>query len=239
MIMFCLPHAGGSSMLYLNYRKCFGDVCDVQLLDYPGHGIKSNLNLKKNILDIANDLYEEIKEKVNEKQENFVIYGHSMGGIVAYEVTNKVLQDNTLMDKLQCLFISGTSLDNKEESIGDKTSDEFWDIVYSFGFVSTKDVMLNDDIKEYFEPILRADFNALQEYEVNYKNTINIEMCVMFGSKDRRNDYTKMKNWEKLCKKPVEFVEFNGNHFFNLESNEEFISFMRGKMKNYIKMEDK
>ena len=98
--IFVLSYAGGSSLSYLSWNSHFKKNIMISL-DYKGHGLRYNEKLDSNILDMANDIAEQIFD-ISSK-DKFVIFGHSMGGIVGWYTVHILNHRFGILPELLCI----------------------------------------------------------------------------------------------------------------------------------------
>lgn len=76
--LFLIPHAGGMANSYSFLCEYFKDVFQICLIELAGHGGRYNEKLYSDFKEAANDVYMQIKSRLNEGEE-YAIMGHSMG----------------------------------------------------------------------------------------------------------------------------------------------------------------
>ena len=103
--LFCLHFAGGNKYSYRQYVDKAPSFLNLISLESPGRGARMREPLFADIHSLVNDMYKHICNMVDDVP--YAIYGHSMGGLVAYLLTVK-LKKNHHQPPLQ-LFITGTS----------------------------------------------------------------------------------------------------------------------------------
>ena len=83
MDILCLPYAGGSKSTFFNIKK----HTDFNIIDYelPGRGRR----IRENNFDTIKKIVEDILDKVTFNNE-YIIWGHSMGGYIAYELIKQI-----------------------------------------------------------------------------------------------------------------------------------------------------
>ena len=92
--VFLLPFAGGSSLLYSQWKL---DHFLFRGIDYSGHGFRYQEPMAQSLEDLAEDVIQQIESV---RPEEFFLFGHSMGGLLAWLVAQK-------LEKKPCgLFIS-------------------------------------------------------------------------------------------------------------------------------------
>ncbi|CAM5489269.1 thioesterase [Bacillus safensis FO-36b] [Bacillus safensis subsp. safensis] len=81
--LICFPFAGGYSASYRPLFEQLKDVAEVTAAEPPGHG--TNLMPLESSIDRLAELYKEgLTDKLNRP---FILFGHSMGGLVVYRLT--------------------------------------------------------------------------------------------------------------------------------------------------------
>jgi len=86
--MFALPYAGGSASIYNDWVSELKPSINVYPIEYAGHGSRFCEDFYLSIEDAAEDISEMIK---SQQEDDYVIYGHSMGCLVALERGNRLI----------------------------------------------------------------------------------------------------------------------------------------------------
>ena len=88
--LFCLPYAGGGTSIFYQWQSMLKNagilVCPILL---PGREHRINEELIDNAYELSNQIYKGIQEELNRP---FLIFGHSMGGIIAYELSRLIYE---------------------------------------------------------------------------------------------------------------------------------------------------
>ena len=206
MKIIAFPFAGGSTF---SYQKIFDD--DVITLDYPGRGAKIDEPFATSIENLITHLLPETLSLIA-KYPNYILYGHSMGALVAYLMTHKIVElSQTLPQKLVVSGYKGP-LYKRANRLSKLPEHQFWERLNELGGMPNT---LNDypELKELFLPILKADFTLLENYEPQPKNKLSIPIDVFYG--DQENITAKeIISWELESTVRVTVEKFQGNHFF-------------------------
>lgn len=99
--VFCFPFAGGSGYSYNGFKKCAKNV-RIQPIEIPGRGKRIVENLISDIELIADDAFAQIRNNLGSP---YAIYGHSMGSIIAYLTTVRIV--DAALPKPMHVFVSG------------------------------------------------------------------------------------------------------------------------------------
>lgn len=231
--LFCLPFAGGSKYSFRPLVEKAPAFINAETLEYPGRGSRIKEPIISDIHSLVDDLYSQINKKVNNL--SYAIYGHSMGGLLAFLLTRKLLEKGNKPPVH--IFISGTSGPSDITRTQEKRSllgkEEFIEEVKDLGGMPDE-ILKNDELLHFFEPILRADFKISEDYEYKSQAPLNIPFTVITGSEE---DMTKEEIylWQKETKQIVDFKEFPGNHFFIYDYINEIMDIIANKLSSYSK----
>lgn len=210
--VFCLPFAGGSRYSYNIFFKYVTSLKWIPL-EYPGRGGRIREPLMKDLNAIVQDIFEQIK---NNLSTPYVFYGHSMGAMVAFLLTKEIERNNLPMPLH--LFLTGRggpSIKDNEPPRYLLPTEQFAQKLREFG--GSPDEILNSTmLMEFYEPILRADFEALETYQYEISKPINVPISVTIGL-DERVSYEEALAWQQETLHPIEVKQFPGKHFFILD----------------------
>lgn len=212
MILFCLPYAGGSESIYYKWKNHLHTSIQVVPIELKGRGKRFNEFFYESLEEAVDDIFENIKEKIVD--DDFAIYGHSMGSLLAYELYYKIYNENGKMPKH--MFFSGykaPSILRKEKQIYLLPDEEFIKEVIELGG-TTQEVAENDELLKLFTPILRSDFKMLEKYLYKEKeDKIQCDISILNGKED---DITleELLEWKNHGDKGFKVYNFEGNHFF-------------------------
>lgn len=210
--IFCLPYAGGNKYSYREFVENAPSFLNIITLDYPGRVPRIKEPLLSNIETLVNDLYKQIKNKVDQK--DYAIYGHSMGGLIAYLLTRKLIENNHKAPLH--LFITGTS-GPSASSRGEKMrhllpKEEFLQEMKDLDGIPDE-ILQTEELLSFFEPILRADFKVSENYVYENYDPIDIPITVITGMEEDM-ELDDIYLWQKETKSVVDFRQMPGKHFF-------------------------
>jgi surfactin synthase thioesterase subunit len=209
--LFCLPFAGGNKHSYRQYKLRSPSFLNIIPLEYPGRGARINEALPTDTQEIVDDLYEQIKGNL---EEGYALYGHSMGGLIAYLLTKKIIECGH-RPPLH-LFVTGAAGPSSARGRGkqlhllDKT--EFLEEVGKLR--GLPDELLADHaLMDFFEPMLRADFKVSETYSYEESDPMDVPITVITGSEEEMKK-EEINVWQKESSRRVDFRVMEGHHFF-------------------------
>ncbi len=208
--LFCFPFAGGSSYSYRDLHGLTGDFIEIVPLELQGRGRKYGTPLLTNIHDIAAGLYTGIKDKLSAR---YAFWGHSMGGWLAYLIIKKIIAEN--IPPPEHFFISGCEAPSVDTSRRDRHTlpkNELMALLRKYNGCPVE-VLENEELMDMFEPIIRADFKAVETYIHEPAAPLNLPMTVMRGLQEEIS-YRDVLKWQEETVHKIKLLQFPGAHFF-------------------------
>jgi surfactin synthase thioesterase subunit len=167
--------------------------------------------LLTNIFDLVDDVFYLIKDDL---AEPYAIYGHSLGTILGYLLSCKIVRENLPLPLH--LFVSGRQgppIEGEERGWHLLPDAEFIQRVLAYGGIP-REVAAEKELMDLFVPIMRADFQALSAYSYHQpEEPLSIPITVMIGSEEDIT-YEEALTWQAVTTHPVSIEQFPGNHFF-------------------------
>ncbi len=212
MILFCLPYAGGSETIYYNWKNHIHPLIHIVPVELKGRGKRFNEFFYESLEEAVDDIFENIKEKIVD--EDFAIYGHSMGSLLAYELYYKMSKMN--IRKPKHIFFSGykaPSIIGERENTYTLPDYDFMKKVMELGG-TPDELMNNQELLQIFLPIIRSDFKILETYNFEEREEkIQCDVSILNGKQDTIN-LKEILAWKHHVGGGFKVYNFEGNHFF-------------------------
>lgn len=229
--LFCLPFAGGNKYSYKEFERIVPAHINMISIEYPGRGCRYNESFSKDMGSLVVDAYTTVGQRIDERE--YAIYGHSLGGIVAFHVAKKIIE---LGRKPPVhLFITGTggpSLEREgRKNWSAMTKAVFWEEVRKLDGLP-EEILKNEEISNYFEPILRADFCLSETDFYQWETALSLPITVINGTEEEATD-EEILLWQRETNLKVDFIKLPGKHFFIFQQPERVIDIIRGKLNAY------
>jgi surfactin synthase thioesterase subunit len=228
-----MPFAGGNKYSYRDYELNAPPYVKVMPMEYPGRGALIKEKFVTSMDRLVDRVYQEVKKTVDDG--DYALYGHSMGGIVAYFLARKLIASGHHAPVH--IFITGTtgpsskSIREKKRHLMSK-ADFIQEVRNLDG--SPEEVLQSDELLNYFEPILRADFQVSETYQYVEEAPLDIPFTVITGTEeDMKNEDIQL--WQKESLHPVDFRKMPGKHFFILNHSKQIINLISRKIVNISK----
>ncbi|WP_177205578.1 thioesterase II family protein [Acetitomaculum ruminis] len=229
--IFCFPYAGGGSLVFREWKNRFGEEFSIYGAHYPGHEDRIMEKPLWDIEELVDKIHYEMKNRDFDKKP-FILFGHSLGSRVAYELSLRFEEENNKW--LKGLIVSaGRSPDKKEKNpIYDLPEREFFEKLSRYN-KTPREIFENKDLWELFEPVLRADFTMAETYEDKKYRKIHVPILALKGTLDYEMTREDIEGWASYTTNDFYYKEITGEHLFIDTNAKEVIM----EIKKYIKKE--
>lgn len=212
--LFFLHFAGGHSYSYDFLEKKIRNVL-VNALELPGRGKRYQEDFLISKEKAVEDYVAQIQKKRN--GQPYIIYGHSMGATLGLSVSKR-LEDAG--DPPSHLIVSGNAGPGVRESSEERkgnfflmNDNEFKHELRELGGTPAE-ILENNELYDFFSPILRADFKILEKDVGAFEEGIIIKTPIyaLMGSEEKT--CSQIENWRKFTSGDLQFEILSGGHFF-------------------------
>lgn len=212
MHLFCIPYAGGNAWSYRALERFLAPGITLEGLELPGRGRRGLEPLRTSLDELADDVFRQITERA--VTGRYAIYGHSMGALLAYLTAHRIRQAG--LPPPESLFLSGSSAPAapRERHRHLLPPAEFVAMLRELGGCPPQ-VLDDAEMLEFFEPILRADFKAVETWHAPAVAQLDLPLVVMVGDDDEAT-VADASDWAAETTAPCRVLEFGGDHFFIL-----------------------
>lgn len=211
--LFCIPHAGGNAAYYTMFGEFFPDFVKVVPLDLPGKGRRCREPLPTCMETMGRDLLEQIRPTA--QSAPYAIFGHSMGGLLAFVCAR--LAHEAALPLPRALFVSSSATPDKVRTgisrpVAHLQPGELWEHVMRMGG-TPPGVALSAEFKRYMEPLLVADFSAVENWQPGPCQPLPVPIHVCIGKDDLVTE-EDARLWQQLSDMGGTVRSFNGGHFY-------------------------
>ncbi|KRV44957.1 thioesterase II family protein [Bacillus sp. TH007] len=216
--LICFPFAGGYSASYRPLFEQLKDTAEVTAAEPPGHG--TNLMPLETSIDRLAELY---KEGLTGKLKRpFILFGHSMGGLVVYRLTQLLEKEG--IDPAAVVISAIQPPQTKRQILTHLSNEAFVQHIAEMGGIP-KELLENKPMMDYFTPSLRADYQALESFQHTDKTIIQSPVYLLNGKQDKKcmEDADGWLTWANA----IERTDFEGGHMYINTHLEQFAEHMR------------
>jgi medium-chain acyl-[acyl-carrier-protein] hydrolase len=209
--LFCFPYAGGGASIYRNWAAALPadvEVCAVRLPGregYLGEPPIRRISQAVDLLSTALSRYLDLP---------FAVFGHSMGALLGYEVTRRLLADT---GRQPChLFVSGhraPHLPPRRPRLHDLDDDGFLAGIKALNGTPAE-VFEHRELIDLLLPLLRADLELVETYAELPGRRLSCPVTALGGDADLGVPAEDIAAWRIVTRGPFEPALIEGDHFY-------------------------
>ncbi|MBL3669483.1 thioesterase [Streptomyces sp. M2CJ-2] len=217
--LLCLPHAGGSASFFHSWGHAFGDDVEVLVARYPGRQERIAEPLLESMDELADAVTEELLPFLDIP---LVVFGHSMGASLAYEVALRLQELHGV--RIAGLYVSCQVPPQlkkpKTAYLGGDA--EVIDEVRRLG--GTDRALLDDpDLRDLVLPAIRADFRIVGGYGLRPGVPLRCPVAGYLGGEDPDITEAEMEAWSEVAPAGFELRVMPGDHFYLVQQRDALI----------------
>jgi pyochelin biosynthesis protein PchC len=219
--MICFPHAGGSASFYKNWSDQLPNRINLYAVQYPGREDRINDPL----IDEMDRLVDQIVEVIESKHDlPLVLFGHSMGASIAYEVAQRL--ESSHGQQIKHLFVSAHPAPQyrRHGSVHLLNDEAIIAELYALGNTSSTILFDHPDILDLVLPAVRNDYKLIEKnYCPSLARLLNCSVTALLGRSDSEATLEEMKGWSTCTHQNFELRMFPGDHFYLVSHQREFM----------------
>jgi len=226
--LFCFACSGASAMSYLRWRRLLPDWIDIKPVELPGRGQRIAEPFVKNFTPLVEKLTREI---VSELPENYAMFGHSLGGLLAHGCSLRLQQEGKPLPR--ALFVASCSAPSARNfDFSSLVSDD--DLVERLRRLNgtPAEVFENRELLDLTLAVTRADFAVCASHDYTKSDPLPVPIFVS-GGRDDDIPEAALVAWEKETAKTFSLDMFSGGHFFLREQEAQFLQMLKAKLQPF------
>jgi len=210
--------AGGNIYSFQPFHDLLKHKFDVVFLELPGRGQRIGEELVDDIDSAVKDLYTKVKPHVLDNA--YILYGHSMGGLLSYLIAKMLEKDKLPLPKR--IILSSSKAPSVKTKIyrHNLPVKEFKNHLRSYNG-TPPEILENEEFFNFYEPILRADFKIIETYTPGDFYSLNIPIVAIRADKETFSEEDFLQ-WKLFSKKLVKIHHVEGDHFFIFKDKKKF-----------------
>lgn len=182
-------------------------------IELAGRGVRRQLAFYEGMDDAAEDVLEQIMHHVAGDEEPYAVFGHSMGGMILYEVAHRIRERQLPPPSL--LIYSGRPAPHvrrKDADIHLLPDNEFMDEIEAMGGTPSE-LFGHQQLRDIFLPVLRADFRLVETYAYVHRTPLPYPFLVVAGTTERWTD-EELQGWREHTSSECRINRLEGGHFY-------------------------
>ncbi|HKS47102.1 MAG TPA: alpha/beta fold hydrolase [Amycolatopsis sp.] len=210
--LVCFPHAGGSASFYFPLSRALPGSVEVLAVQYPGRQDRRSEKCVESIRELADDVAERLREWADRP---IVLFGHSMGATVAFEVAGRLGESGVVPAGL---FVSGRRAPSRHrsENVHRRPDEGLLAELRSVG--GTEARLLDDaELLTIVLPMIRSDYKAAETYRYRPRPRLTCPIVALVGDRDPKVTIDEARAWDEHTTSTFEMEVFSGGHFYLTE----------------------
>ncbi|WP_329139987.1 alpha/beta fold hydrolase [Streptomyces sp. NBC_01476] len=208
------PHAGGGAGFYRPLAQSFPAGVGVRVIQYPGREARAGEPLVDDMAVLADQAATALLPLLNRP---LAILGHSMGALVAYEVTRRLEAEGAVLERL---FASARHPPAAHRGSGHRKhlldEEHFTQMLRDTG--GTPSALLDDpEMRAYLLPIVRNDYRLIETYVPAPGPALRTGIVSIAAADDGTVSAAQVEGWRRATRGDFEHLTFPGGHFYLLE----------------------
>lgn len=205
------PHSGGSADSYQDLAARLADTARTACVQYPGRAERGREPLFTDVHVLA----DQVAEALAPVREDgpLVLFGHSLGAVVAYEVVRRMPDQRRLV-----LVASGHPAPSRirppvlEDPAGESSGDFDGPLVELIGSLGGADAGLLEHpvLRQMFLPVIRGDLMAYSRYRPAAGSVVDCPVVALTGTTDPLTNLLDVRAWERHTSSTLRVHELPG-----------------------------
>ncbi len=210
--LICFPYAGSSPSVFRHWNLQLPDWVSLWGVRYPGRESRWQEPLITEAKLLAESVIDGLKGFP--PTAPLVLFGHSLGAILAYEVALKLSSEDRL--PLVRLIVSGRRAPNFDPAFPVMSSLPDEDLLARIKALdgTPHEVLAHEELMSLLIPVFRADFIMDESYKSFPDELFELPLSIFGGRKDTFVPEEKLHAWEHFSTGARSTHFIDGGHFY-------------------------
>jgi surfactin synthase thioesterase subunit len=220
--LVCFPFAGGNAALFRGWAGRLLDGVEVCAVEMPGHGVRLAEPPCTAMGELVAGLAPAVRALVGDAP--FALLGHSLGGIVAYEVARHLRATDGLLPVR--LLVSASRAPHVAPStrpLHELPDEQFLAHLRRYNGIP-RAVEESPELLRLMLPVVRADMRVYETYRHEVGAPLPCAISAFAGNDDEWVPYARVDRWRDLTTASFDLTSIRGDHFFVRDSTSPFFS---------------
>lgn len=215
--IFCFHHAGGSALSFGAWPRKLADGISVFAVQLPGRDGVQPIGAARRVQDLVPPLMRawERFHAHTDIAVPFVFYGHSLGALVAFELTRALHAARASTPA--ALFVSGRRAPHRpleQPALCDLPEAELLRALEHLGGMPPL-LLASEKWRAFFMATLRADLRLSDRYEYTAAAPLHVPVHAFRGERDPILGHEEFEAWRRETRGEFSATPLPGGHFFD------------------------
>ncbi|MFG2641329.1 thioesterase II family protein [Streptomyces sp. NPDC048370] len=212
--LVCFPHAGGAASYYFDLSAALDPDIEMLVVQYPGRENRLFEEPAATVAELADGVFEALSPRLPRRP---AFFGHSMGGVIAFEVARRLERAGALAPHALVPSASSAPSVRTERMPASPAEEESDDAVLArvMGLGGTRENVGQDpELMRLVLPAIRADLRALEAYRAAEGAVVGCPVTVFVADADPDVPPAEADAWAAHTTAEAEVHLFEGDHFY-------------------------
>jgi pyochelin biosynthetic protein PchC len=208
--LVCFPHAGAGPTAYRAWAELLPPGVELLSVSYPGHQDRLGEPFAASVGELAGTVARELAPLASAP---LALFGHSMGALLAYEVTVRLEARHGIVPRH--LFVSGRQAPDwvDHRTLHLAADEELIDEIRTLGNRDLE-VLAHPELRKLVLPVLRADYGLLAAHRRDRIDPVAAPVTVYSGDRDPVCPVTELGAWSRVTTGGFALKVYPGDHFY-------------------------
>jgi medium-chain acyl-[acyl-carrier-protein] hydrolase len=211
--VYCFPYAGGGGAAFYGLTAHLPADIGIHVASLPARGARLHEPAITSIPQFACALADALER---EEPDAFVLLGHSMGALIAYETAHELRRRRA--PRPAALVLTGARAPHlfahaRRAPISTMSDTELVDFLRELGG-TPPEVLASAELMELLLPAIRGDFGACDSYRYADRAPLDSPLRVLCGADDADVAASAVAGWAQHTVAGCEVERLDGGHFF-------------------------
>jgi surfactin synthase thioesterase subunit len=208
--ILCFPSAGGGSTMFAELAEIIGPGVQMLGLSLPGRQARFTEPACTDIGTLISSLADAVGGRPGPP---YLLFGYCSGALLAFLLA-QALRARAVAQPSGLIVASYAAPDLVKVAtyLHALPSDDFWAEILSYGGIPVE-IAVQPDMREIFEPALRADYKLLANYRWEPSPPFEFPIAVARGLRDLANPVESLTAWSRHTRGPFSIHEMSGDHW--------------------------
>jgi medium-chain acyl-[acyl-carrier-protein] hydrolase len=234
--LFCFPYAGVGGSVYVPWARELAPAIEVCAVQLPGResrlGEPAHVGLPELLAGMVPALEAELSGP-------YVLFGHSMGALIAFELARELRRRAKPGPAL--LVVSGRRaphLGSRSSPFAHLSDAEFLAEIRRRYDGIPDEVLRHPDLMALLLPGLRADIGLIERYAFEEAPALDCPIVAFGGHHDPEANDAEVAAWRQHTSATFTHQRFPGNHFFIRSARAELVAAISASVDHVRRWDD-
>lgn len=208
--LLCFPYAGAGPVVFRPWVQALPAGAELRVAQLPGRSVRlrePHITQMRCLIDALEPVLAPLFDRP------VVLFGHSLGSLVAFEVARRFQARGTPPAHLFVAANVAPQFPDPNPRIHQLPPDQFLSELRALNGMPPA-VLACAELLEIMLPVVRSDFTLLETYEYESGPPLSCPLTIFGGTADPRTNHAGLAAWREQTSAVFEQVTVPGDHFF-------------------------